>query len=377
MVAALVALPVTTGAPALAAPPKDLVPVGQPAPTKAEGWSYRTSVIPAGVNGGAELAVDSGRGEVVVTDADFLVKDRSQTEVVPDPHILTPKLSVLNAKTKKVAHTIDFTTLPLDEMKFKGARFPMLQIPFGLALDTELGRAVTTNTHPNGVTIVDLDKRAASASDMATTGKLDHPMGVTVDSRTHRAYVASTNDDSVSVIDTRSRREVARIRGIYLPTMVDVDPARNRLYVGNADTKNYKNNFVAVVDTTTNRVIKKIAAPYNSRPTVDTSTGLVYAGSYNTGLISVIDPDSLTVIDTIETGTTPVKVAIDAARGLAYTPDLHRKSITVIDLRARKAVLTVPTGIAIHSVAVDQKSGTVFATQNQTPKLTVLNVTRS
>jgi len=358
------------------------VPLIDAAPAQAApAVKYRLSSIDAGVAEGAELAVDTSRRKIFVSDGDdYNHKDPKTGQVGPNPHLLTPAVSVIDADSRKVLREIDYSGLPLTQLPVYGgvASVPMQQVPVGIALDTTHGRVVTTNAHNNAATVVSMNAAKATDRDMVKSSKsLAHTMGVTVDGPAGRAYIAVHDENAVAVIDTATRREVARIGGIFKPSLLDVDPARHRLYVGNADTKAKKNNFVAVVDTRTNTVIKKIPTKSNSRPTVDRATGKVYAGSFDTGEVAVIDPDSLTVIDTIETGSTPVKIAVDSARQLAYTANLFKKSISIIDLNTDTVLATVPTKSSMHTVAVDEKTGRVYATEFQSSKLTVLSVTRS
>lgn len=166
------------------------------------------------------------------------------------------------------------------------------------------------------------------------------------------------------------------VRGIYRPSLMSVDSARGRVYVGNADTKNKTKNYVTVIDIPTNRVIAKIPTAHNSRPSVDPATGRVYAVSYSTGEIAVIDPSSLSIVKRIATKTTPVNLAIDSKRRLGYTANLFQRTISVIDLDADRIIATASTLAARpHTVALDERTGRAYATQFQGSDLTVLSVT--
>lgn len=292
--------------------------------------TYQLSQIDGGIVEGAELAVDTQQRKIFVSDGDdYNYKDPNTGQVLPYPHDLQPKVAVLNADSHKVISTIDYSGLPTSPLPVYGVTsVPMKQVPVGIALDTTNGKVVTTNAHNNAATIVSMNARRATEADMVKSpNSLAHTMGVTVDGAAGKAYIAVYGENAVAVVDTATRREVTRIGGLFQPSLLDVDPARHRLYIGNADTKAKKNNFVAVVDTLTNTVIKKIPTKSNSRPAVDPATGKIYAASFDTGEIAVIDPDSLTVVDTINTDATPVKVAIDSKRRLAYTANLFKKSI--------------------------------------------------
>ncbi|NNG95776.1 YncE family protein [Gordonia araii NBRC 100433] len=356
-----------------------LVPVlslvaASPMSGAAPGGAYNVASIPAGVTEGAELAIDPGRRSVFIADGDdYNQKDDTVGAVVPYPHQLRPKVAVVNLDSRRVKRTIDYAPLPNGRTTMGPLTVPMPQVPVGLAVDPARGRVLTTSARAGGAAIVDMGATRARPSDMIRTSiPLKHVMGVAADPVSGRAYIANSNADAVMVVDTATRGELAVIRGVYRPSLLSVDPGRGRVYVGNADTKAKKTNYVAVIDAKTNAVVKKIATAPNSRPSVDPATGRVYAASFATGEIAVIDPDTLTVAKRIRTGTTPVNVAIDAQRRLAYTANLFKRSITVIDLDSDRVVATVPTARRPHTVAVDPRTGLVLATEFQSPNLTVL-----
>ena len=346
----------------------------------AGGWTYSQTSINAGVTDGAELAIDQNRRKIFVTDSDdYNYKDPRTGQVVPYPHPLNPKVSVLSTDTRKVLRSISYNNLPANSVpvsKSIPVKMPMKQIPVGIALDTRTGRVLTTNAETNGATIVSMDARAATPGDMVKS-KLSHPMGIAADSSTGRSYIANVELNEVAVIDTATRREVTRIKDIYSPSFIAIDSSRHRVYIGNADIKTKgKVNFLTVVDSRTNKIVKKIATAANSRPAVDAATGTVYTASFATGEVAVIDPDSLTIVSRIQTGSTPNKIVIDSKRRVAYTANLFKKSFTVIDLKNNSVVGTIPAGIGVHTLAVDERSGTVFSTQFQSSKITVLSVKR-
>ena len=204
-----------------------------------------------------------------------------------------------------------------------------------------------------------------------------HPMGSVVDTAAGRAYVALNNAARVAVVSTVTGRKISEIGGIKWPSFVDLDAKRHRLYVGNADYLTKKTNYLTVVDTRTDKIVKRIATPSNTRPKVDPATGRVFAASFDTGKIVVIDPDSLTIIKTVQTHSSPNKLAIDAQRRLVS----HRRPPEADHHRSRrdtaKVVATVPTNAPVHTIAVDPRTGAVYGTQHQSGRLTILSVARA
>ena len=346
-------------------------------PVTGAGWSFRVPSVPAGVNSGGEPAFDAPRRALFITDNDFVMSTKGGTDVSFDPHVVRPKVTVFSIDKRRPVRSIDFTPQPWGMMPVGNAPIiPTPQVPDGISLDTKRGQLVVSNSHANGITVVGMKATTTSAANLIAVPNT-HPMGSVVDTAAGRAYVALNNAARVAVVSTVTGRKISEIGGIKWPSFVDLDAKRHRLYVGNADYLTKKTNYLTVVDTRTDKIVKRIATPSNTRPKVDPATGRVFAASFDTGKIVVIDPDSLTIIKTVQTHSSPNKLAIDAQRRLVYTADLQKRTITVLDADTAKVVATVPTNAPVHTIAVDPRTGAVYGTQHQSGRLTILSVARA
>ena len=361
-------------APAIVGSP---VVTAAPASTSAAGWTFRVSSTPAGVNSGGELALDPVRHSLFITDNDFVMSTKGGTDVSFDPHVVTPKVTVLRTTTQRPVRSIDFSPQPWGMMPIGNAPIiPTPQVPDGISLDIRRGRIVVSNSHANGITVADMSATTTSAKNLISVPNT-HPMGSVVDTAAGKAYVALNNAGRVAVISTVTGRKISEIGGIAWPSFVDIDAGRHRLYVGNADYLSKKTNYVAVVAPRTTTVIKRFSTPPNTRPKVDPVTGRVFAASFDTGKIMVIDPRSLTITKTVNTRTSPSKLAIDATRRLVYTANLQKRTITVLDADTARIIATVPTNAPVHTIVVDPDTGKVYGTQHQSGRLTIVSVARS
>ncbi|QKT06678.1 YncE family protein [Gordonia sp. X0973] len=331
---------------------------------------FAVSSVPAGVASGGELALDQGRNRLFIADNNDSLRTRG-SDFIPSPDPVRPKVEVFDTTTNRPVRSIDLANQPGGMMMIGGAELiPVKQVPDGLAIDSRRGRVLVTNAHASGITVFGMDDKRVGPGNLTSLPK-SHPMGAVADPATGRFYVGLNGADKVAVFSSAGRH-IGDIGNLYKASFLDVDAGRNRLYVGNADYEAKKNNFVAVVDLRTGRVIKKIPTPSNSRPKVDPTTGRVWAASFDTGKISIIDPASLRVVRTIDTKTSPSKIAFDAGRRLAYTANLQKKTITVLNADSGAIVATLPTGAAVHTVVVDQKTGIVYGSQHISGKLTVV-----
>ncbi|WP_211188264.1 YncE family protein [Gordonia asplenii] len=335
------------------------------APAEPGGWDFRLASMPAGVTSGGQLAIDEHRGKLFVTDNTFPATTTKEGLTVQKPNI---DVSVVSLAARRPVGSIDLSDQPWGLFKYQSVKVPMPQIADGIAVDSAAGALVTTSAHADGVSIVRADARKATPDDLlAYPG--GHPMGVVAAGG--RAWVALFSANKVVLLDTATKRQIAQ-SSVFSPTLVSLDSARHRLYVGNDDHKNRRRNFVAVIDTRTNKVVKEVSTPSNSRPTVDPVTGRVFAASFDTGEVSVIDPDSLRVVKTIATRSTPNQIAVDGKRRLGYLANLDNRSITVIDLDTASVLAVVKTAARVHTLAVDQRTGIVYGSQYRGSGITVL-----
>lgn len=361
---------------ALAASATLFAPMAQAAPKTVGNWTFDITNVRSGAVAGAELAIDPGRRKLFIPDSDSYLSTKGGANATIDPHPLNPKVVVFDLNRTAPVRSISYSRQPSGVMPFGPVPvLPMPQVPDGISIDPAHGRILTTQSHVGGISVVNMN---ATTTDARNLLSLDgsHPMGNVIDSRNGRGYVALNASNEVLVLNTATRREITRIRNIYAPSFMALDTSRNRLYVGNADYYTKQTNYVTVVDLKSNRIIKKINTPSNSRPAVDPKTGRVFAASFDTGKISVIDPNSLAIVKTISTGTTPNKIVIDANRRLVYTSNLQRRSFTVLNADTASLIGTIPAGAPVHSLVVDPATGTVYATQHQSGNLTVMKVSK-
>lgn len=72
------------------------------------------------------------------------------------------------------------------------------------------------------------------------------------------AYLANMNDDTVSVLDISTMQTVDQIEGFDSPYGIVSMPDESRIYVDNASKLVRKKRYVAVVDSCTRKIVKKI-----------------------------------------------------------------------------------------------------------------------
>jgi YVTN family beta-propeller protein len=117
--------------------------------------------------------------------------------------------------------------------------------------------------------------------------------------------------------------------------------------------------------------LRPLSAPHTVRLGAD---GLVYVTCENSAKVAVIDPESNTVVDTIDSGSTNghrLCISNDGQR--LYTDNEEDATVSVIDLPARKLLGKIKTPQAIAGVAVSGDGKTVVAVSDEQPVIFMID----
>ncbi|GAB2562131.1 hypothetical protein [Nocardia heshunensis] len=209
-----------------------------------------------------------------------------------------------------------------------------------------------------------------------------------LDSGANRLYVANDTTNSVAVLDLTTRTVVAKITFPDVLAAIAIDPALHMLYgvgKGNRDAKPAIRGSLSIVDTISNSVVTSIATGEESAGVaVDPVSHRVYVTNnlfqgyqqdpkvvnFNAaGTVSVIDPQSASVVGSAEVGSDAGQIVIDPTGSTAYIlggyyPERNTEyGVLVFDLASNRVTkrLVVPSN-GPRAMAVDFATNTVVLT---------------
>lgn len=236
-----------------------------------------------------------------------------------------------------------------------------------------------------------------------TSGGDDHPRYPTaavgksgdfnysaVDAGAGRLYVGNQQDKSVSVVDTANRKAVATIPLPDRPMGVAVDPALHRLYVvgrGDGSSPSADKASLFIIDTGSNQIVRTLVTGRQSwGVAVDSASHRVYVVNVygfetstdahrtnpnGASTLSVIDPQSQSIVASIDIGANAMNIAIDPGTRTAYIAAQHINSSNTIDtlvavgLDTNRVIDSFGVGKDVNNtfdLAVDPAFHTVYVT---------------
>src|SRR5262245_63598039 len=129
---------------------------------------------------------------------------------------------------------------------------------------------------------------------------------------TYRAFVTNENDGTISVLDTRSGKVETTVSVGKRPRGIGFTPDRSQVYVALGEE-----NVIAVVDTKTLQVVKKLPAGSDPESFAVHPNGFIYLSNEDANQASVLDPVAGKVVAEIPVGIEPEGVSISPDGKLA------------------------------------------------------------
>ncbi|MGB8407177.1 MAG: YncE family protein [Mycobacterium sp.] len=199
---------------------------------------------------------------------------------------------------------------------------------------------------------------------VATVAMPSMPGGIAVDPATHKIYVATPEDNAIQVVDPESRKIVGVITSATHPVLLQIDPAKNRLYSANYAETNGDGGSVELIDLGTAQVTATI--PVGNRPllAVDTAADVAYSISAKDFTLSVIDPEQAVVTSTAApppgqlTGVSAITV--DPANHTLYAADEVQHLVAAVDPNTGTATPVADVGDQPGAVGVDPSTHLIY-----------------
>jgi YVTN family beta-propeller protein len=250
---------------------------------------------------------------------------------------------------------------------------PVGQGPYGAVYDPDNARIYVANYDEGSVSVIDAHTNSVVAT-IANVGV--NPRELAYNSNNKLVYVANTNfgqpSGSVAVIDPSTNQVIKVITASIgrNPTGIAYDSIHNKLYI-----TNQLESFVSVIDGSTNNVIRTIGGIQNPYTDVfNPSNGKVYVTTaLGVNQVYVIDPATDTVIKSIPVGSDPIFAAYDSTNHDIYVANQFSNNVYVIDDTTNQVTSIIPAGTRPVGVAHDPTNNKIYVANSASDDITIID----
>jgi len=211
--------------------------------------------------------------------------------------------------------------------------------PQGVAVDASHNKIYVANSGSNSISIINgltdkVIKTIPIISTNPSTNPPVNPFDIAIDSSHNKIYVSDSGSDSISVISSLTDNIIKTIHIMPTnpitfrtanPSAIAVDSSHNKIYASSSDS-----NFIAIIDGTTYKIIKRIQIIHPSGVAVDSLTNTIYVASrdctsqnnYNyvdaSCNVIVINGETNEIIKTVSVEADPYGVAVNPGTHTVY-----------------------------------------------------------
>ncbi len=134
---------------------------------------------------------------------------------------------------------------------------------------------------------------------------------------------------------------------------------------------------ISVIDLASRKKVGSIDLGHPARPhcaVFGPKDGKVYVTTELTRSITVIDPNTRNIVDSIPTGANEshmLAISSDGKRG--YTSNVGEGTVSVIDMPNKKVLAVIPVSKVVQRIAISTDDRWVFTTDQTTPQLVIID----
>jgi len=202
-------------------------------------------------------------------------------------------------------------------------------------------------------------------------------------STTGYLLTANKGEQSLGIIDPQTAKQLATVpEGGITGHEVIASPDGRLAYVpiyGNSGVgkPGTDGTNMVVIDLATQKVVGNVDFGHAVRPhcpVFNPKTGMLYVTTELDKTISVIDPKTLKIVDTVPTGSEQSHMlAISKDGRYGYTANVGPGTVSVLDLHAKKVVKIIPISKMTQRISLSPDDKWVFTSDQTKPQLAVID----
>jgi len=209
-------------------------------------------------------------------------------------------------------------------------------------------------SHGGTVHVVDLRTEKAVASIDGMQGV----HGIAIAQKVNRGFISDGKANAVVAFDLRDFKILSTIPVTgKKPDAITYDPFSGKIFVFNGETSD-----ASVIDPEAMKQVGSVDLGGSPEFGVPDGKGLLYNNLEDQNMMAVINTGTLKVYKKIELAPCggPTGLALDFDHARAFTACRGNKGMSVIDLKIGAVIATVPIGAGVDAVAYDPQTKLIF-----------------
>lgn len=201
--------------------------------------------------------------------------------------------------------------------------------------------------------------------------------GIAVSKDGRFLYAGNAQDGDVLVVDTSTGEKIKEIKTGLNVHGIDITPDGKYVYVTSGDLKDgVQYNYVSIINTNNNEVVGQITSDWKSPSHIDFSRNGEFAFISNvvSNEVAIVDTKSQKIIKRIPVGNIPNETEPSQDGKRLYVANVGDGTLSVINLVNYKTLNVIKTGKGTHGVAVSTDDRYVWTANRTSNDVTVIEV---
>jgi len=209
-------------------------------------------------------------------------------------------------------------------------------------------------SHGTMVNVIDL----ATDQQVGVIGDLKGIHGIAVATKSNRGFISDGRANAVVAFDLKTLKTIATIPVTATgPDGIIYDPFSDRVFSFNGDSNN-----ASVVDPNTLKQVGTVDLGGAPEFAVSDGAGKIYNNLEDKSSLDVIDTKTLKVINNYPLAPCggPTGIALDKADNRIFSVCRQNKGMSVVDAASGKVIATLPIGGGVDAVCYDPQTKLIF-----------------
>ncbi|TDT63646.1 cytochrome D1 domain-containing protein [Fonticella tunisiensis] len=234
--------------------------------------------------------------------------------------------------------------------------------------------AFVPNAGDGTIAVIDTEKHEIVKRINIGTAASD---GIAVTKNGKFIYAGNVEGGEVFVINTSTGEEVARIKTGLNVHGIDITPDDKYVYVTSGDLKEgVQYNYISIIETKSNKIVGQITSDWKSPSHIDFSKDgkLAYVSNVISNEVAIVDTQTREILKKIPVGRIPneTEPSVDGKR--LYVANVGDGTLSIIDTNSYDIIGGIEAGRGIHGIAVTKDDKYVWTANRTSKDVSVIDV---